>query len=495
MRRFFVGILAILMLTGCETQKIVEPAPRLNTIRIIDEEISSSSIGSASESIAPTQSEGNPAGEMPVSSNPEPTLATSVSNLEEPAQPTREIPDGFLPADPSGAQLFLYRVSDMAGTVEELVPFLDRAAGLGLEQSDDIGEPLDNPDSMTLTLPDDSRYTYQFYTEGIGVQYAEPGKDAGMEQRYRVEQEAYEELKNAYWSDAVVQPDVCPRWTLLMRASKAEEIRIICTEGEESRLLNGEEAFTQTFEELQQMRVNAGSFQRATPKTRLKDAEIIQIRFGNGIQYEIQRGNREVLIASSDMPYACRYALFRNNPATEKPVIYLYPEQPTAVSVRLDYQGQLTYTYPAYRDGWQVTAYPDGRLVNKADGSEHYYLFWEGNGQADWDLSSGFCVAGAETEAFLRKVLPEAGLLPREYNDFITYWVPRMQKNRYNLIHFAGEQYEALAPLKVTPAPDRILRVHMVYQPLDMPVELPPQAFEPFERSGFTVVEWGGTEV
>ena len=68
-----------------------------------------------------------------------------------------------------------------------------------------------------------------------------------------------------------------------------------------------------------------------------------------------------------------------------------------------------------------MTAYPDGRLVNKADGSEHYYLFWEGSGQFDWDFSSGFCVPGPETEGFLRKVLPQTGLLPREYNDFITY--------------------------------------------------------------------------
>ena len=74
------------------------------------------------------------------------------------------------------------------------------------------------------------------------------------------------------------------------------------------------------------MRVNAGSFQQVAPETRLEDAEIIQIRFYNGIRYDIQRGPREVVIASSDMPYACRYALFRNNPDTAKPVIYLYPE-------------------------------------------------------------------------------------------------------------------------------------------------------------------------
>ncbi len=58
----------------------------------------------------------------------------------------------------------------------------------------------------------------------------------------------------------------------------------------------------------------------------------------------------------------------------EKPVIYLYPEQTREVRVRLDYDGRLTDTIPAYGDGWQVTAWPDGRLVNQADGQEYNRL-------------------------------------------------------------------------------------------------------------------------
>ena len=61
----------------------------------------------------------------------------------------------------------------------------------------------------------------------------------------------------------------------------------------------------------------------------------------------------------------------------EKPVIYLYPEQKTAVSVSLDYAGTLTATYPAYENGWHVTAEPDGTLYDEA-GNEYSYLFWEG---------------------------------------------------------------------------------------------------------------------
>ena len=43
-----------------------------------------------------------------------------------------------------------------------------------------------------------------------------------------------------------------------------------------------------------------------------------------------------------------------------KPVIYLYPEEAADVTVKLDYAGTLTTTYPAYGEGWRVTAAPDG---------------------------------------------------------------------------------------------------------------------------------------
>ncbi|MBR5474290.1 MAG: hypothetical protein IKU83_02650, partial [Lachnospiraceae bacterium] len=36
--------------------------------------------------------------------------------------------------------------------------------------------------------------------------------------------------------------------------------------------------------------------------------------------------------------------------ATEKPVIYLYPETEMEVLVKLDYEGELTCTYPLYQD-------------------------------------------------------------------------------------------------------------------------------------------------
>ena len=177
-----------------------------------------------------------------------------------------------------------------------------------------------------------------------------------------------------------------------------------------------------------------------------------------------------------------------------KPVIYLYPEEETAVHVTLDYDGTLTAAWPAYEGGWDVTARPDGTLT-AADGSEYTYLFWEGVSDTAYDFSTGFCVAGEDTGEFLRDTLAEIGLTPREYNEFIVYWLPQMQDNAYNLIAFQTDCYTDSARLTIDPQPDSVLRVFMAWKPLDEPQEIAPQTFAPFAREGFTVVEWGGAAV
>ena len=183
-----------------------------------------------------------------------------------------------------------------------------------------------------------------------------------------------------------------------------------------------------------------------------------------------------------------------------KPVIYLYPETETDVRVTLDYAGELTVTYPDYgEDGWCVTAAPDGTLTD-ADGRTYSYLFWEGVSDTEYDFSDAYCVAGSETAAFLEQILPQLGLTPREYNEFIVYWLPRMQENPYNLIAFQTTAYTDAAKLNITPTPDTVIRVFMAYKPLaeaitasDSP-SFPPTPVTPV-REGFTVVEWGGCEV
>ena len=179
---------------------------------------------------------------------------------------------------------------------------------------------------------------------------------------------------------------------------------------------------------------------------------------------------------------------------TEKPVIYLYPEAETDVTVRLDYAGDLTCTYPAYDGAWRVAAAPDGTLTDES-GQTYRYLYWEGVDNVQYDFSEGFCVPGSETAAFLEDALAQLGLTRAEANEFIIYWLPQMEQNAYNLISFQSDAYTDAAKLTITPQPDTLLRVFMAWKPLTSAVEIAPQTLTAPERTGFTAVEWGGAKV
>lgn len=184
-----------------------------------------------------------------------------------------------------------------------------------------------------------------------------------------------------------------------------------------------------------------------------------------------------------------------NEQMTEKPVIYLYPEETTDVTVELDYNGEFICTYPAYNNGWSVTAEPDGTLINGEDGEEYSYLFWEGIDDVQYDMNKGFVVKGEDTLEFLREKLKYLGLTPKEYNEFIVYWLPKMQNNPYNLVTFQNEVYTSNAKLRITPEPDSVLRVFMAYKPLDEAIFIEEQNLKSFNRQGFSVIEWGGAIV
>lgn len=185
----------------------------------------------------------------------------------------------------------------------------------------------------------------------------------------------------------------------------------------------------------------------------------------------------------------------------DKPVIYMYPEEDTEAYVSLNFEGDLTCTYPMYNEdfGWHVTAHPDGRITDLEGGRDYNYLYWEGISDIPDSFDRAVCVRGEDTAAFLEEYLETAGLTYGEIDDFITYWLPGMECNEYNLISFPTEEYEQMAELNVSPAPDTMIRVYMVFTALDAPVEiekghelLMPQGVT---RTGYTVVEWGGSEV
>ncbi len=183
----------------------------------------------------------------------------------------------------------------------------------------------------------------------------------------------------------------------------------------------------------------------------------------------------------------------------KKPVMYFYPEaDDTRVKVSLDFDGQFTTIYPSFTDEagnrWEFNADRDGTI--KIGDRQYSYLFWEGIPDAEYSIDTGYCVAKKDLIPFLEARLSELGLNARERNDFITYWLPELSKNKYNVISFDATNYTSGARLKIKPAPDTLIRVFMTFSGSDRAVKVKaPAKNRAVVRKGFTVVEWGGSEL
>lgn len=180
-----------------------------------------------------------------------------------------------------------------------------------------------------------------------------------------------------------------------------------------------------------------------------------------------------------------------------KPVIYLYPTKETEVTVGVQLSG-MTFTtlYPKMNgDRWTVSAKPDGRLT--AGGKEYGYLFWEAVAKTPWalDEAKAFCVPSGSAGQFLEESLSVLGLNAKERNDFIVYWLPKLEQNPFSLVQFLGSEYTDAAKLDISPKPDSVIRVFMVFKSLQTAVSTSPTPLKPVNRSGFAVVEWGGSDL
>ena len=167
--------------------------------------------------------------------------------------------------------------------------------------------------------------------------------------------------------------------------------------------------------------------------------------------------------------------------------LYLYPTQDTAVTVTPG--SEPAFSYPAWKNGLHLTAHPDGTFTAE-NGLVYHRLFWEAPASEGFAMEEGFCAAGSDTAAFLEDALTQLGLTRREINDFLLFWLPRMQQSSWNLICFHTDGGADLSP-----APDTFLRITMVWKALDEPVDIPAQTLTVPDRTGFTAVLLGGAEV
>lgn len=216
----------------------------------------------------------------------------------------------------------------------------------------------------------------------------------------------------------------------------------------------------------------------------------------NELYYEVYSDSLKIKSRHRDRYMVTLQQAMAEPVMSEKPVIYLYPQQSIGVSVKMDIHGENSFLYPAYNDSWEFTAQPNGDLVFGED--TYNYLFWEATNHViltPKQTSTGFFVKGKSAIPFLEEKLTDAGLNSKEQADFITYWGPRLAQNKLNFVHFEfNETCNKYADLEISPKPDNLYRIYMVWGAVSEEFEVKKQEIEQFDRSGFSVLEWGGQE-
>jgi hypothetical protein len=187
------------------------------------------------------------------------------------------------------------------------------------------------------------------------------------------------------------------------------------------------------------------------------------------------------------------------NQVAKKPVIYAYCDKKTDISIELQIKGTLTFSYPLMSNNlWNGKVIPNEGI--QVDGKIYPYLFWESlySDIPTQVEESGFVVEGKNSIAFLEEKLNLMGLNQKEITDFITFWGPQMQENKYNFVHFTGtEAYnEQIASININPKPDNLFRLFMYFRPMNNKMSIKEQVLPKINsRAGLTIVEWGGSEL
>ncbi len=196
-----------------------------------------------------------------------------------------------------------------------------------------------------------------------------------------------------------------------------------------------------------------------------------------------------VIIASAIFLLALIFSFAAMSTTTfEKPAVYLYPEQDSIVNVKLDVNGKIIKDIPPYNNGWRVFVTKEGIIEDKYD-----YLFYEAELKRITLTNKGWVVKYSELESWFDTNLRELGLNNKEIFQFKEYWLERLpESNYYEIKLFDNDFLKDNMNLIITPEPDSIIRLNFNFKPLNKITRIKEPTIITPQRTGFTVVEWGG---
>lgn len=172
-----------------------------------------------------------------------------------------------------------------------------------------------------------------------------------------------------------------------------------------------------------------------------------------------------------------------------KPNLYLYPTQTTSICINLDFPkgGQLVTSIPAYKNGWCITAEPNGKIDSSYD-----YLFYESAQPNIWQQEKGWCIAQNDLELFFTQNMQEQGFASNEIADFTDYWIPLLKEAPYyQIFPQYKETINRVIGVEFSINPDVFYRLFYVIKPIETSVPMAEPEERSFTRNGFTAVEWG----
>lgn len=182
------------------------------------------------------------------------------------------------------------------------------------------------------------------------------------------------------------------------------------------------------------------------------------------------------------------------HPAIKKPIIYIYPEEKTDLIIKLKNNNLITHSYPKYKNEWNINADINGNIYDYKTKKNYYALYWEGKNTTKINLHEGFLVEGENISAFLEEKLNYLGLNEKESEEFIIYWLPKLEDSKYIFVRFKTiDEINKYMPLDISKKPDTLIRVYADFKLLNKKINVKEQRLERKTRKGFTIVEWGAS--
>ncbi len=207
-----------------------------------------------------------------------------------------------------------------------------------------------------------------------------------------------------------------------------------------------------------------------------------------------------------------------------KPAIYLYPETPTIVNIKLADSILIDTNIPRHvkNKGWKVLAQSNGLLndyqveytncddfnddnfgleyAKKACLTNNYpYIYWDGLQLSKSIPTSkrGWIIKKSDIQDFLSEKLESLKFNQKERYDFLKYWgstLTNSSAKSYFIYFIQNEAVDKYLPMKVSPRPDSSNRLYMVAKEFktEIALKVKPQKLKPIKRKGFTIIEWGG---